>query len=142
MTKGKTPKAILTRQKIIDTAFNITMNEGFDKATFVHIAKTAGISSSGINAHFDRKSDIAAVLAPMYAQIIKKPLRFGSPDEFFKSWVSAFDNNAEFKRAVLTAGPIIPKLDGVKGLFDAIDGNPEDVQKCVYMCMGYAVIHS
>lgn len=135
-------KSARTKQKIIDTAFKITINEGFDKATLVHIAKMAGISSSGINAHFARKSDIAAELAPIYSEIIKRPLSFDSPEEFYQSWVFAFDNDNEFRAAILTAGPIIPKLNAVKGLFDLIVGDDEDVKRCVYMCVGYAAINS
>ena len=142
MTKGTTNKAMMTKQKIIDTAFDITIKNGFDTATFTYIAKMAGISKSGINAHFDRKSDIAAELAPIYESIIKEPLRFSSPEEFYESWIHAFESNDKFRSAVLTAGPIIPKLDGVKGLFDTIKGNEEEIQKCVYMCIGYSVIHS
>ncbi|UPW18682.1 MULTISPECIES: TetR/AcrR family transcriptional regulator [Agarivorans] len=135
-------KSERTRAKIIDAALKITMSEGFDKATFVHIAETAGISKSGINAHFKRKSDIAAQLAPIYIQMIKEPLNFDSTTDFYNSWVDSFNTNAQFKAAILSVGPIIPKLDGVKGLFDTINGHPEDVKRCVYMCVGFSVINS
>ncbi|MGF1908151.1 TetR/AcrR family transcriptional regulator [Vibrio kasasachensis] len=141
MVIAKTDKAEKTINKIIETTMNITLNEGFDKATFAYIAKLAGISKSGINAHFDRKSDIAAALAPLYAEIIKRPLKFDSPEEFYCSWVEAFNNDSTFKAAILTAESIIPQLDGVKGLFDAINGDPDEVQRCVYMCVGYSVIN-
>ncbi|MDO6686057.1 MULTISPECIES: TetR/AcrR family transcriptional regulator [unclassified Agarivorans] len=135
-------KSERTKAKIIDAALRITMSEGFDKATFVHIAETAGISKSGINAHFKRKSDIAAKLAPIYIQMIKGPLNFNSTAAFYDSWVNSFNTNAQFRAAILSVGPIIPKLDGVKGLFDAINGQPEDVRRCVYMCIGFSVLNS
>lgn len=141
MGKATAEKAAITRQKIIDIAFEITMKEGFEKATFVHIARSAGISSSGINAHFARKSDIAEELVPIYSKIIKRPLRFDSPESFYQSWVIAFNTDKVFRSAIQTAGPIIPKLHGVKGLFDSISGKKDEVERCIYMCVGYAVVN-
>ncbi|MEZ8858165.1 TetR/AcrR family transcriptional regulator [Vibrio atlanticus] len=127
-------KAENTKRRIIEAAFDITLNEGFDAATFTRLSKQAVISRSGINTHFKRKEDLALELVSKYVEIIKQPLKFESPE--------AFDNNPKFKKAILTAGPIIPKLDGVKGLFDSIKGDEQEVKSCVYKCVGYAVIHA
>ena len=61
-----------TRRKIINVSFEIAMNEGFDKLTFGTIAKKAGITRSGINAHFKLKADLIDVLTPMFAEVIEK----------------------------------------------------------------------
>ena len=142
MAKNTAEGALLTRARIIEVAFEISMNEGFEKATLARISKLVGITRSGVNAHFKKKSEIAAELAPIYADIIRKPLCFDSPIEFWRSWVDAFDNNETFRKAILTAGGAIPKLDGINGLFDAIQGDPEEVKMCAYQCIGYTVIHS
>lgn len=142
MTRNLTKKGEATYAKIVEAAFDITMDSGFERATFVNIAKKAGMSPSGINTHFKRKEDIAAELAPIYAKIIKEPLNYSSTEEFYLSWVKAFDNNYQFRCAVLTAGDIIPKLTGVKGLFDSIKGKKEDIERCIYMCVGYSVINN
>lgn len=142
MVKVTAAKAELTRQRIIDAAFKITLSEGFEAATFTRISQVAKLSRSGINTHYARKSDIAKVLVPLYVSIIQKPLDNSSTEAFYKSWVDAFENNPTFKAAVVTAGPIIPKLTGVKGLFDLIQGDPEQIQMCVYACVGYSVINA
>ncbi|NOJ02382.1 TetR/AcrR family transcriptional regulator [Vibrio splendidus] len=135
-------KAENTKRRIIEAAFDITLNEGFDAATFTRLSKQAVISRSGINTHFKRKEDLALELVSKYVEIIKQPLKFESADAFYQSWTEAFDNDSRFKKAILTAGPIIPKLDGVKGLFDSIQGDEQEVKSCVYKCVGYAVIHA
>lgn len=142
MGKSSKAEAEKTRQRIIDTAFNMAMDTGFDKASLRGIGAAANITKSGIAAHFKNKADLAKALAPLYAEAIKKPLVFDSPDAFYESWIHAIKTDRTFVKAILTAGPVIPKLNGVKGLFDAIYGDKDDVEKCVYMCIGYAAIHA
>ncbi|NOH98110.1 TetR/AcrR family transcriptional regulator [Vibrio sp. 99-70-13A1] len=62
MVRAISEKGTITKQKIVDAAFEITMAGGFDSATFSEIANKAGVSRSGINSHFKRKSDIAEEL--------------------------------------------------------------------------------
>ncbi|MGF1756439.1 TetR/AcrR family transcriptional regulator [Photobacterium sagamiensis] len=130
-----------TRRKIINVSFEIAMSEGFDKLTFSTIAKKAGISRSGINAHFKLKADLVNVLTPMFAEVIERPLIFTSPDAFFTSWVYAIHHEPEFIKAVKHAGAIISPQAGVKGLFARIDGDPVETERCIYMSIGYAVVH-
>ncbi|MGR5150049.1 TetR/AcrR family transcriptional regulator [Photobacterium alginatilyticum] len=130
-----------TRRRIINVSFDIAMNEGFDKLTFGTIAKRAGITRSGINAHFKLKADLVDVLTPMFAEVIEKPLIFSSPDAFFTSWVYAIHHESEFVKAISHAGAIISPRSGVKGLFERIAGEPADVERCIYMSIGYAVVH-
>ncbi|MCG7584923.1 TetR/AcrR family transcriptional regulator [Photobacterium sp. OFAV2-7] len=130
-----------TRRKIVNVSFDIAMNEGFDKLTFGTIAKKAGITRSGINAHFKLKADLIDELTPMFAEIIEKPLIFSSPDAFFTSWVYAIHHEPEFVKAISHAGAIISPRSGVKGLFERIAGEPADVERCIYMSIGYAVVH-
>ncbi|CAK1696727.1 HTH tetR-type domain-containing protein [Vibrio crassostreae] len=141
MGKVSSAKATITRQKIIDAAFETTLEDGFDKATLVQIAQRAGISSSGINAHFERKVDIARELIPMLSAIINDRLNFDSPTTFYSSWVQAIDNGGDFIAAIVACGPVIPKEKGVAALRRKIKGDPDDVADCIYRCLGYAVVN-
>ncbi|WP_299018303.1 TetR/AcrR family transcriptional regulator [uncultured Photobacterium sp.] len=130
-----------TRRKIINVSFEIAMNEGFEKLTFGTIAKKVGITRSGINAHFKLKADLITELKPMFIEIIKRPLIFTSSDAFFTSWVYAIHHEAEFIKALKHAGPIISPSQEAKGLFDQIVGDETDIDRCIYMSIGYAVVH-
>ncbi|PSW10306.1 TetR/AcrR family transcriptional regulator [Photobacterium rosenbergii] len=130
-----------TRRKIINVSFEIAMNEGFEKLTFGTIAKKAGITRSGINAHFKHKADLIDVLIPMFVEIIDKPLIYTSPDAFFTSWVYAIHHDQDFVKAISHSGAIISPQRGVKGLFEKIAGDPAEVERCIYMSIGYAVVN-
>ncbi|MGF1756466.1 TetR family transcriptional regulator [Photobacterium sagamiensis] len=130
-----------TRRKIINFSFEVAMNDGLDKLTFSTIAKKVGIARSGINAHFKLKADLVNVLTPMFAEVIERPLIFTSPDAFFTSWVYAIHHEPEFIKAVKHADAIISPQTGVKGLFAKIDGEPAKIERCIYMSLGYAVVH-
>lgn len=142
MARVTPEKSAMTRKKIIDAAFEITMAGGFELATFTEIARVAGVSRSGINAHYKRKTDIAAELAPIYRRIINSALVFDSCETFYESWVKAFNENAQFRAAITTAGPIISSADGLRGLFNLIQGEREEIERCVYMAVGYSVINA
>lgn len=133
--------AAKTRQKIIEESFDIAMNDGFDNLTFGTIAKRVGIARSGINAHFKLKADLINELRPMFAEIIERPLIFTSPDAFFTSWVYAIHHEPEFIKAINHAGAIISPQMGLQGLFKKIAGDPKEVERCIYLSIGYAVVH-
>jgi AcrR family transcriptional regulator len=137
--RASAAQAIITRQKIIDAAFDIALNEGFDKATFAYIAKKAGVSKSGINAHFDRKADIAKELEPLFAKIINEHLNYESTAAFSKTWQKAIDSEPNFVAAIIAFGPIMPTEKGIKGLQSKIQGQEQEVLDCIYHCIGYAV---
>ncbi|WP_084419444.1 TetR/AcrR family transcriptional regulator [Photobacterium sp. J15] len=130
-----------TRRRIVDISFDIAMNEGFENLTFGTIAKKVGITRSGINAHFKLKADLIAELKPMFLEIITRPLIFTSPDAFFTSWVYAIHHETEFVKAVKHIGPIISPLQGLSSIFDAIRGEQTDIERCIYMSLGYAIVH-
>jgi len=133
--------AAITRQKIIDASFDIAMNEGFDNLTFSAIAKKVGIARSGINAHFKLKADLINELKPLFSEVIEHPLIFTSPDAFFTSWIYAIHNDQEFIKAIRHSGAITTTKMGYAGLFSKISGEPKEVERCIYLSLGYAVVH-
>ncbi|MEZ9891896.1 TetR/AcrR family transcriptional regulator [Vibrio lentus] len=142
MGRASAAQAIITRQKIIDAAFDIALNEGFDKATFAYIAKKAGVSKSGINAHFDRKADIAKELEPLFAKIINEHLNYESTATFSKTWQKAIDSKPIFVAAIIAFGPIMPTKKGIKELQSKIQGEEKEVLDCIYHSIGYAVCNT
>ncbi|MGF1760882.1 TetR/AcrR family transcriptional regulator [Photobacterium sagamiensis] len=141
MPRVSQAEAAKTRQKIIEVAFDIIMNEGFENFTFSKVTKRVGITRSGINAHFKLKSDLLAELTPLFSAIISKPLIFSSPELFFTSWVYAINNNNEFIKAIVNAEPVIPKSSGLNRLLSKIKGDSKEVECCIYMSIGYAVMN-
>ncbi|WP_375748984.1 TetR/AcrR family transcriptional regulator [Vibrio sp. HN007] len=141
MVRVSAAEAELTKQKIIDSAFEITMCEGFESLTFTKLSNHCGVSRSGINRHFPKKNDILKVLEPRVEKILKAQMNFASPTEFYESWVEGLANNPEFRSAILAAGPIIPTDKGIRNLKRLIKGNDDEVIKCIYMCIGYAVVN-
>jgi AcrR family transcriptional regulator len=59
MLKSKyTPKAIRTRQNILDAAYRLFIEQGYDQATMRAIAAEAGIAAGGIYHYFPTKEHI------------------------------------------------------------------------------------
>ena len=59
MLKSKyTPKAIRTRQNILDAAYSLFIDQGYDQATMRAIAAQAGIAAGGIYHYFPTKEHI------------------------------------------------------------------------------------
>ncbi|NIQ03403.1 MAG: TetR family transcriptional regulator [Nitrospinaceae bacterium] len=59
MSKSRmTPKALRTRQKILDAALSLFIEKGYDKATMRQIALLAGVAPGGIYHYFDGKEHI------------------------------------------------------------------------------------
>lgn len=141
MGRASAAEAALTKQKIIDSAFEITLEQGFSRLTFSNLSDHCGVSRSGINTHFPKKADLLKVLKLKISQILMKQLNFTTTDAFFLSWVDGLSNNVEFKAAILAAGPIITTHEGVGRLKRLIQGSEEDVIKCIYICIGYAVVN-
>ncbi|MFS1936414.1 TetR/AcrR family transcriptional regulator, partial [Vibrio splendidus] len=138
--RASAAQAIITRQKIIDAAFDIALSEGFDKANpFAYIAKKAGVFQSGINAHFDRKADIAKELEPMFAKIINEHLSHESTAAFSKTWHTAINSEPNFVATIIAFGPIMPTEKGIKGPQSKIQGEEQEVLDCIHHCIGYAV---
>ncbi|MDB1126216.1 TetR/AcrR family transcriptional regulator [Vibrio algarum] len=141
MGRSSAAKAELTKQKIIESAFALTLNEGFEALTFTKLSNHCGVSRSGINRHFPKKNDIVKVLEPKLEKLLKAQMDFSSPSAFYKSWVDGLASNSEFRSALLAAGPIIPTDKGIRNLKRLIKGSEAEVIKTIYMCIGYAVVN-
>jgi AcrR family transcriptional regulator len=140
MGKATTEEAAITRQKIIDTALAMTIEIGFEKTSLRAIAKAIPMSSSGINAHFPRKADIAKEIEPYLAQMLLDPLKFDSCDSFYDSWVSSLTNHKEFRAAVIALGPIVPTGKGMRKLMGLIECDDyEEARSTVYKAIGYSM---
>ncbi|PMJ99537.1 TetR/AcrR family transcriptional regulator [Vibrio sp. 10N.261.55.A7] len=141
MGRASVAEAELTKQKIIDAAFKITLEQGFNQLTFSNLSDHCGVSRSGINRHFPKKADLIQVLKLKLNRVLMKHLDFTSTDAFYHSWVNGLSNNKEFKSAILAAAPIIPTREGVSNLKHLIQGAEEEVLKCIYVCIGYAIVN-
>lgn len=142
MAKATAKEAARTRQKIIDAALAITINEGFEKVTLGRLAKAIGMSRSCINAHFPHRVNIANVLEPYLSKILYELLDFSSREAFSKSWRIAVQSDADFRASIAALGPIIPPHIGFKGLLELIDDPDKGaVTETIYNCLGYAVVY-
>lgn len=141
MARASQAEAQETRRRIVDLSFDIAMNEGVEHITFTNIANRLKMARSATNTHFKRKEDLLKELSPMFVKIIRSRLVFSSPDDFFTSWAFAIKNDSEFRRAIIASGDFISTTVGKKGLFKLIKGEPKEVEKAVYMAIGFAVFH-
>ncbi|MGF1756434.1 TetR/AcrR family transcriptional regulator [Photobacterium sagamiensis] len=130
-----------TRQRIIDSAFEIIIAEGGEYLTFSNLAKKAKISRSGINAHFNRKEDIYQTIKPLVIDKLRVRINYNSPREFYESWVNSFDNDVEFRRLIVGAGLFFTKKEGIGDLKASISGEASETENFIYMAIGYAVIN-
>ncbi|WP_411993561.1 TetR family transcriptional regulator [Agarivorans sp. DSG3-1] len=138
MAKSTQAEAAVTRQKIIDAAYHITIDKGFEHVTLGVLAKAVGITRSGINCHFKKKEDLVNVLEPIFSKMLTAPLDFSSTDAFYDSWKTALRCDHEFKAAVKACGPIIPPRKGIDGLINKLHGPRQEVEDSVLKCIGYA----
>lgn len=141
MGRASIAEAKKTKQKIIDAAFHITMKEGFERLTFTSLSNHCGISRSGINRHFPKKSDLIISLEPLLSNIMLSQMNFESTSKFYVSWVDGLKNNADFRAAILASGPIIPTNKGINNLKKLIPGEEKEVLGCIYICIGYAMVN-
>ena len=138
MAKSTQAEAAITRQKIIDAAFKISIEKSFEFVTLGELAKVVGITRSGVNCHFKKKEDLIKVLEPIFAKMLITPLDFSSTDAFYKSWTQTLDSDPNFKAAVKACGPIIPSRKGIDGLINKIEAPKIEAEECVFKCIGYA----
>ncbi|WP_158135692.1 TetR/AcrR family transcriptional regulator [Vibrio navarrensis] len=130
-----------TRQNIIDTSFKILLLEGYENLTFTHIAEKTGISRSGVNGHFKRKEDLLEELKPKAVELVIQSLEFSSPEDFYRSWVKAVREDRMFRNLIQNVGEIICTEKGRTRLTRLIQGDEEEVERVVYMAIGYAVVN-
>lgn len=134
-------QATLTKQRIIDAALNIVLNNGLDALTFTNIANKAEIGRSNINNHFKKKHDLIGELRPLLANVIVKPLRFTSTDDFYLSWQQAIKTNREFGHAISVAEPFFSQEQGIAGLKNLFKPGEPNVENTIYMAIGYALVN-
>jgi AcrR family transcriptional regulator len=90
---GPDPAAPSTRERILDIALDLFIEQGFDKTSLRQIAEQLGFSKAALYYHFASKGDILMALhlrfhdlgKESFAALEKKP---SSPE----AWVSVFDN--------------------------------------------------
>lgn len=58
MAKGKYPKSLATREKIVESSLELFLEKGFEKATMRAIAKRAGLASGAAYYYFESKEHI------------------------------------------------------------------------------------
>lgn len=142
MPRVSQQQARITRQRIIESALHIILNEGIDSLTFSHLANKANIARSGINGHFKKKSDIIQAVHPRLSAIIYDALDFSSPNTFYDSWTHAIVNNHIFRQAISSTDAFVDTDTGINSLIKAFkSGAREDIEKTIYMAMGYAIVH-
>lgn len=133
--------AAQTKQRIIDAALNIVLNHGIEALTFTNIANKAHVGRSNINSHFKKKHDLILELRPLLSNVILKPLRFSSVDDFYLSWQQAIKTNREFCRAISVAEIFFDNEQGVVGLKKLFKAGEPNVENTIYMAIGYALVN-
>lgn len=130
-----------TRKRIIDSAFNIVLKQGISGLTFTNLAKEAGISRSGINAHFKKKEDILKEIEPLMIKIITTRLDFSSPDKFWDSWVYHIDNSEQFRNAIEHIEGFVYGKESFDKFVETIQGDRNECTKVAYQAAGYAAVN-
>ncbi|RWX55709.1 TetR/AcrR family transcriptional regulator [Photobacterium chitinilyticum] len=83
MSKGR-----ITRDHILQTAFNLASKDGLDSLTIGQLAKASGMSKSGLFSHFNSKENLQiAVLeytGEYFAHRVIQPARMAEPESIEK----------------------------------------------------------
>ncbi|MDB1126214.1 TetR family transcriptional regulator [Vibrio algarum] len=141
MAKATAEEAALTKQKIIDAAVSITLEQGFEEATLGNLAKYIGMSRSGITCHFRYKTDISEAIEPELSAILYASIDFSSCQSFEDSWMSATESNPKFRACIASMGPVIPSSVGFERLVKKIEnGEHQQKRNTVYKCLGYSLV--
>ena len=130
-----------TKQRIIDTALTLVISQGADKLTFTQLALAAGISRSGISAHFKKKQDIIDAIAPLMRDKINAQLDFSSPQNFWRAWVSSIESSEEFRNLIEHIGTLYNNKAGFEALIARIQGDRDACTAIAYQAAGYAAVN-
>lgn len=130
----------ITRQKIIDSAFELLIESDDTKLTFTNIAKRAGIGRSGINVHFKRKQDLLNVLYPYALDIVLSSLDFSSPDAFFRSWKAILASNLHVQNIVKKSELFVTSKEALTLLMAKIPGDRNEAEAIILVAIGYSNI--
>lgn len=140
MPRVSQEKAAQTRQKIIQAALNILIEQGEDALTFTNLAKEVGIARSGINCHFKKKCDLIDTIRPQISEIIMQELDFTSAKNFYDSWVNAIKTSRKFRNTISHAEIVFSTTAGIAGLKKSLGGDDE-AERYILMAIGYAVVY-
>lgn len=130
-----------TKQRLINTAIQIVIEQGIDGLTFSHLAAEAGTSRSGISVHFKKKQDLLNAIAPLMRAKINAQLDFSSPQDFWASWVYSIENSGEFRNLIEHIGALYNSKVGFDALIDRIQGEHQDCVNIAYQAAGYAAVN-
>lgn len=140
MAKSTAEDAERTKQRIMDKALEITLEQGFECATLGNIAKELGLSRSAITGHFKHKVDIASAIEPYLSKIIHDIIDFSDCYSFSSTWIEALHTSSEFRASIAALGPVVPVSEGVEGLIELINkGSEPEKRDAVYRCIGYSL---
>ncbi len=87
------PEATSTRERILDIALDLFIEQGFDKTALRQIAEKLGFSKAALYYHFASKEDILMALHLRLHDVGKAPLaRLSAEPTDVALWVSLFDD--------------------------------------------------
>ncbi|MFT5719678.1 MAG: hypothetical protein ACI9T7_003893 [Oleiphilaceae bacterium] len=141
MPRVSQKKAAQTRARILEGACQIIIEQGGEALTFTNLAQQVGISRSGINCHFKKKAELLAEIRPCFKALILQPLSFTSGERFYLSWVKAVKADKQYQNMIKYAGTLSSPAEGLLGFKKLISGNADDVERYVYMAIGFAAVY-
>jgi AcrR family transcriptional regulator len=90
---GLGPDATSTRERILDIALDLFIEQGFDKTPLRQIAEQLGFSKAALYYHFASKDDILMALHLRFHELGKESLEaLGEKPSSPEDWVALFDN--------------------------------------------------
>ncbi len=141
MPKSTVKASQRTRERIINSSMNLLLSKGYESVTFANIAKGAGVSRSGINAHFKHKADLEEELSSALCKIICGKLDFSCCASFKSTWSQGLLSDPEFINAVFGAFPILYRVESIEKIADKIEsGTEKEKLAVVYWCTGHSIM--
>lgn len=129
-----------TKERIIETAAHIVLNEGFEHLTFTNIAKEANISRSSTNTHFKNKEDLIEAIKPKVGEVIVPLFCYDSPEKFLESWKKVYLTDPHAQKLLYNTRHLVSSNEGIDGLISLIQGEDrEKVEEVVLYCIGYSM---
>jgi AcrR family transcriptional regulator len=90
---GPDPDATSTRERILDIALDLFIEQGFDKTPLRQIAEQLGFSKAALYYHFASKDDILMALHLRFHELGRESLEaLGATPSSPEEWVPLFDN--------------------------------------------------
>lgn len=149
-----TEKAQKTKQAIIESAFSIILNEGFEAVTMEHVAEKASVSKGALTYHFNNKRALHLALIENYVahmdEEFTKYVSLFSGDEAdtivagYIEWFKAFQRNNSgwaavgvslLSNFVLDEQLMAPVRQWYQRLFDRIAQLPPERRTPVLVCI-------